>query len=529
MAYYKDLREHLNALEQNGKLVRIKRPINKNTELMPLVRWQFRGLPESERKAFLFETVTDTKGKTYDMPVLVASHAASSEVYAIGMKCKSEEIQARWEEAQLHPIAPVMVKSGPIYENVHLGDDLLKWGGLGHLPVPISTPGFDNAPYLTCANWVTKDPETGIRNVGNYRGMVKSPTRTGIFCGPSQHIRIQWEKCRKRGIPLQAAVVIGAAPNIGMLGPSKVPYGVDEYTIAGGLAGEPVPLVKCKTVDIEVPAYSEIVIEGELPTDSMERDAPFGEFTGYMGDKSMSPYFNVKCICHRNNAIYNAYISQFAPSESSKLKEMAQSASWLRYLKQDLNIPGVLACVFHQSSPQAFLVIQMKKVHQANVWQALYGAANMVTSWPKIIIAVDDDIDPADADAVNWAMSFRIQPHRDVRILKGKAFTVDHSGVPPTASAADHYFPPPEGSSCLLIDATRKWAYPPVSLPKKEYMERAREIWEQEGLPRLTVKAPWYGYSLGDWTEEDELEAQLAVKGDHYITGEKLAKQRIKP
>ena len=169
MAYYKDLRGLIKALEANNKLVRIKREINKDTELMPLVRWQFRGLPEVDRKAFLFENVVDVSGRRYNLPVLVASHAASREVYAIGMMCKPEEIAEKWVEARRHPIKPRIIDNGPVHEEIHLGDNLLEHDGLEEFPVPISTPGFDNAPYLTAANWITKDPETGIRNIGNYR------------------------------------------------------------------------------------------------------------------------------------------------------------------------------------------------------------------------------------------------------------------------------------------------------------------------------------------------------------------------
>ncbi|GAI28631.1 unnamed protein product, partial [marine sediment metagenome] len=129
MAYYKDLREFTKALEANNKLVRIKREIDKDTELMPLVRWQFRGLPEVERKAFLFENVVDVNGRRYNIPVLVASHAASREVYAIGLMCKPEEIVEKWAEAQHHPIEPRIIDNGPVHEEIHLGDKLLEHDG----------------------------------------------------------------------------------------------------------------------------------------------------------------------------------------------------------------------------------------------------------------------------------------------------------------------------------------------------------------------------------------------------------------
>jgi 4-hydroxy-3-polyprenylbenzoate decarboxylase len=202
MKYHKDLREHIQRLEASGNLIRIKREINKDTELMALVRCQFRGLPEKDRKAFLFENVIDAKGKKYNIPVLVGSHAASREVYAIGMNCKPEEIAEKWAQARRNPTEPKLVGSGPAQEEIHQGDKLLEHGCLEEFPVPISTPGFDNAPYFTAANWVSKDPETGIRNVGNYRGMIKSATRVGIMNPPIKDLRVQWEKCRKMGKPL---------------------------------------------------------------------------------------------------------------------------------------------------------------------------------------------------------------------------------------------------------------------------------------------------------------------------------------
>ncbi|MEK7354205.1 MAG: UbiD family decarboxylase, partial [Chloroflexota bacterium] len=331
MAYYKDLREHIAALEDKGKLVRIKRPINKDTELHPLVRWQFRGLAEKDRKAFLFENVVDARGKRYDVPVLIACHAASTEVYAIGMGCQTGEIAEKWAQAQLHPIPPRLVESGPVHEEIHIGEKLLEHGGLEEFPVPISTPGFDNAPYLTAANWVSKDPETGIRNIGNYRAMVKSPTRLGAFAVFPQHMGMHWEKCKRKGVPLQAAIILGPVPCVGFVATAKITYGVDEYAVAGGIAGQAIELVKCKTVALEVPATAEIVIEGTIPTDALEREAPFGEFTGYMGARTFSPFFNITCITHRKKPIYNAFLSQFPPSESSKLRQIGFEAAHYKF------------------------------------------------------------------------------------------------------------------------------------------------------------------------------------------------------
>ncbi|MFC2032811.1 UbiD family decarboxylase, partial [Chloroflexota bacterium] len=371
MAYYKDLREYLQKLEESGKLVRIKTQINKDTQMYPLVRLQFRGLPEEQRKAFLFENIIDSRGRHYNTPVLTAALAGSSEIYALGMMCKPEEIGAKFNQAQLHPIEPKMVDSGPVYEEVHIGDSLLEHSGLDEFPIPISTPGYDVAPYITAPAWVTKDPETGIRNVGLYRAQLKAPLRTGILLEtPTKGGAVHWRKCKERGIPLQAAIVIGGPPSVSYVSPATLPLDEDEFGVAGGIAGEPLELVKCKTVDLEVPAYAEIVIEGEISTDMVEPEAPFGETKGFIGLTEMGPYFTVKCIAHRKNLIWLSIIAQLPPQEGTKLRQHTNEAIMYEFLRYKLNMPYVKAVACHESgSSGRLLVIQMKKTEPANVWR----------------------------------------------------------------------------------------------------------------------------------------------------------------
>lgn len=526
MAYYHDLRDYISVLEEKGKLFRIKRPVVKETELMPLVRWQFRGLKEEERRAFLFENVIDLKGRKYDIPVLVACYAASRQVYALGMQCEPGAIMEKWAQAQLHPVPPVLVDTGPVHEEVHQGETLLEHSGLEEFPIPISTPGFDNAPYFTSGCWVTKDPETGIHNVGVYRGMVKSPTRVGVGCGELRHLSVHRRKWREAGRRyMEAALVVGVLPNLAYCAVSGLPYGTDEYAVAGGISGEPLELVRCKTIDLEVPATAEIVIEGVIDVEWLEREGPFGEYTGYIGRDRITPFFEVRCITHRKRPIYNAFISQFPPSESSKLRGIACEGVYYKFLKYDCNIPTVLDVAFHESSGSwQYCVVQMKKTHPSQPRQALNGVATLDPNIGKIVIVVDEDIDPRDPDSVNWALSFRMQPARDIQIIQGRMCGLDPSGAP--QDDPDKRYPLPNGGSSILIDATRKFPYPPVALPRREFMERAREIWEAEGLPPLTPKVPWYGYELGYWSDEDRQEAELALSGEHYATGTKLAGQR---
>lgn len=525
--YYRDVREHLKALEEHRKLRRIKQKINKDTELMPLVRWQFRGLQEEHRTAFLFENVVDAKGKRYEMPVSVGTLAATTEIYGIGLMCKPEEIPERWTQAQIKPISPVTVSNGPVHEVVWQGKELLNGHGLDMIPVPISTPGFDNAPYLTSANWITRDRDTGIYNIGNYRGQIKAPDRTGgLFV--SQHMGQHWRKCKAQGVPLQAAIAIGVVPSVAYAATAKIPYDFDEYRLAGGLAGEPVELVRCKTIDLEVPATAEIVIEGTISTDWIEPEGPFGEYPGYMGQRSISPYLEVSCITHRKDAIYTALMSQFPPSESSKIKHTGTEKIIYKFLRYDSGNAAVLDVALHDEvsgSGQAYCVVKMRKATPVDAWRALNATAGFSGSYAKICIAVDEDIDIRDPAMINWAICYNVRPEQDVVIAKGKSPGLDPSAYPPDVPSDESRM---NSTSALLIDATRPWPYPPVSLPRREFMERSKEIWEELNLPELKPMMPWYGYSLGAWTKEDEEEAELAVKGDHFLTGEKQKRGRVK-
>jgi UbiD family decarboxylase len=320
--------------------------------------------------------------------------------------------------------------------------------------------------------------------------------------------------------------VIGPTPNIGMVAVSKFPFGVNEYEIAGGIAGEAVDLIKCKTIDLEVPATAEVVVEGLIPTDALEGEGPFGEYTGYMGIKTTNLFFNIQCISHRKNPIWNCFLSQFPPSESSLIKAVGMEATYFKFLKYDLGIHTLIDVGLHEESgTQQFCVIRLKKTDPTLAWKALNGAVAFAPGYLKWIIVVDEDIDARDPDSFLWALCWRVQPDRDIRITPGKTAHLDPSAVEPEKLSGMSEYPP---TTAILIDATRKWDYPPTSLPRKEFMERAKTIWEEEGLPPLSPKVPWHGYSLGYWTEEDQEEAELALRGDHYRTGEKIRQLRKK-
>ena len=350
---YDDFQEHLARLETAGLVQRIDQEVNKDTEMHPLVRWQYRGgVPEGDHKAFVFTNVVDAKGRKFDMPVVVGALAGSREIYRLGLRVEADQVGDIWRRAMGNPIEPVLVESAMCQEVVLEGDDLIGEGnGLDALPVPISTPGFDSAPYLTAGNFVTKDPETGVQNMGTYRGGLKAPNRLVVRmatraggAGGYPH----WLKYQERSEKMPCAVVLGCPPAVAYTGPQKVPSDVDELGVAGGLAGEPIRVVKCRTVDLLVPAVSEIIIEGLIDTDLLEPEAPFGESHGHVALEDFNMIFDVTAITRKRNAMFASIISQVTPSESSSIKRDAYEQMFLAHLQNTLGIKGVRNVVMHE-------------------------------------------------------------------------------------------------------------------------------------------------------------------------------------
>ncbi len=338
---------------------------------------------------------------------------------------------------------------------------------------------------------------------------------------------VHWRKCRQRGIPLEAALVVGAPPVVAFAAVTKVPRDVDEIAVAGGLAGAPIQLVKCKTVDIEVPAEAEIVVEGTVPTDVVELEGPFGESHGHMNPRQISPFLEVRAITYRHNPVWSSWISQATPSESSCIKREGYEVVFYNYLRRECRIGSLARVVMHEplTNLRKVIVLQFRDPSPDDGWRALHAAISRDPGVGKIVVAVDHDIDPYNWDAILWAMSYRMNPQRDVAIVGNRR--IGH-GPPFRQVPAPMGGDPTPFDSAMLMNALLKEAFPPVSLPKQEHMERARQLWEELGLPELRPESPWFGYSLGQWTEENEQEAQLALQGEHYTTGEKLAARRVK-
>ena len=490
-----DLQSHLAKLDAAGLLVRIEKPINKDTELHPLVRCQFLGgIPEDERRAFLFTNVVDSAGRRYDMPVVVGAFAASPRIYAIGMGRAVADIGADWLHAIAHPISPVAVINAACQEVVIKGEALRKpGGGLAALPVPISTPGFDAAPYLSATLCVTKDPDTGIRNIGTYRAALKSTDRLGVrmssrIGGAGGYLH--WCKYRERGERMPCAIVIGAAPAIMFTGPEKLQIDQDELAVAGALAGHAIRTIKALTVDLDIPADAEIVIEGLIDTNLLEPEGPFGESNGYVALEDFNMSMEVTAITHRHKPVFASMISQVSPSESSVIKKLAMEPLFLNHLRNHLSLKNALRVTMHEplSNLRPVIFVQFSNdTPKSEIWRGLQGTASLLADCGKFVIAVSEDIEPEHTDAVIWSLAYRCNPIDDVHIEPYRS-----AGHSPKSG-------PSHSDSTMLIDATLKYPMAPLALPAREYMQRAQTLWQALGLPALTPRSPWHGYSLGDW------------------------------
>lgn len=496
---YRDLRDALIALERNGLLRHVTKEVDKDWELSAVMRWIYQGYREDQRFAVMFDRI-----RGFSTPAVVGAIGASYKSYAVGLgidisgKTRSEvinEIRGRWLGAMEGPIEPRVVEGGPCKENILKGSDI----DIHKFPIPVWTPEKDGnwdkgCGFITSAYHITKDPETGVRNMGTYRCMLReAPDEMGISTQPGSHLTFHFGKNERLGRATEVATVIGAEPCIGMTSVTPIPLDMDELAVSGGLKGEPIELVKCETVDLEVPATAEIVIEGRIRPEgerAYEVEGPFGEYSGYQGQSRLRPVYEITCISHRNNPIYQAFISQMPPSESSKVRQIGWE--WLVLSRlQAIGIEGVVDIHMIESGGSVPVVVSIKKSgpgHAARVANAIF---SIQPRFSKLVIVVDDDIDVRDIENVIWAITFRTsmaEGRERIHFVKGlRAPDLDYSAAPSSEDAMKRkklgrVWP----ASGVIIDATRPYVpYPAVSLPPARYLEKVRNNWEQYGLPDL--------------------------------------------
>lgn len=468
-------REHIDGLESAGLLERVTKPVDPEWELASMARWMYHGFDEGDRFALRFD---DVEG--YDIPVITAALGASRSVYAHGLGVTPDDIHTHWRDSLANRHAPERVHSAPVHERVAIGTD----ASLGNLPIPVWTPRKDPGPYLTTVV-VTKNRETGVQNLAIYRCQIINEDTIAINISPHRHGGRDFHSYADVGEPAPVAIVIGAAPAVHLSSITNIDYEEDEMELAGGLLGEPLQTVETKTVDLDVPASAEVVIEGEIDPTERIQEGPFGEFAGYMGHVSEKPVIDVTGISRRDEPIVYSLMGQVPPSEDHTIQSISNAALYEKQLVDDEGHPTIsdLAIDKTYSGITGHGIVQIDPRYPeegAEVGTKLGSITQL-----KRVTVVNRDVDPRDPLHVAWAVNARVNPKRDVT-------TLEDVYLNPAKDPAARTEPQHESdSSKLVVDATKESipeTLPPMAIPPRDDMEDALESWAAADLPDIEPK-----------------------------------------
>ncbi|HEY1365229.1 MAG TPA: UbiD family decarboxylase [Xanthobacteraceae bacterium] len=441
----KDMRSWIADLEAAGELVRIDKPVDPLTEMGSL-------LYQSREKALFFEKLPHGWRSLGQAPANVR-HAA----LAFGT---SEETLVPFVAERMGSCIPaVRANDGPVKEVTVKGDEL----DLRELPVHVAGRR-DGGPVIGSGLVVSRDPESGRRNVSFHRLQIKGARKSGILLYP-RHTWKNYLKYQERNEPMPVAIFIGHHPLYYAAAATTAAYGIDELEIAGGFLGEPVRLVKCETVDLEVPADAEIVLEGHIPPHYREDEGPFSEFQDYyVTGTGKNPVVEFQCMTRRHDAIFKS-LQNGSEMEGCVFHKIPMSAAVYRRLRTvggGANIHNVMAL------PGIFgLVVQMTPRVYGEAKNVLLAALASEYHHPKLAIAVDADVDIFNHSELLWALSTRVNPQEDVVIIPG---THNHAMDPslPELGAPGTALWQRLGSK-MLIDATIP---PPADASARAMFER---------------------------------------------------------
>lgn len=485
---FKDLHEFVAVLENKGLLHRVTTLVDPVLEITEITdRISKKGGP-----ALFFERV---KGSPY--PVLINAFGSFERMsLALGVQ-QLDEIGARISKmlelqdltgslldkmkflprlAEMGSWVPKMVRKAPCQEVILRDEDAT----LNIFPILKCWPG-DGGRYITLPLVFTKDPETGGRNLGMYRLQVFDGKTTGMHWHVHKNGAENYRRHQKIGQRMEVAVALGGDPATIYAATAPLPHGIDEMLFAGFLRSEPVEMVKCVTVDLEVPAQADIILEGYVDLDEQRVEGPFGDHTGYYSLADYFPVFHIRCITHRKDAIYPATIVGKPPMEDCYLAK-ATERIFLPLLKMfipeivDINLP--LEGVFHNCA-----VVSIKKSYPGQakkVMCAIWGMGQMM--FTKMIIVVDEHVNVQDISEVWWRVYNNTDPKRDFMMVDGPLEVLDHSSPLPTYG------------SKVGIDATKKWPGEGHNRDWPEEIEMTQEI-------KKLVTSRWQEYGFG---QEDE-------------------------
>jgi 2,5-furandicarboxylate decarboxylase 1 len=332
--------------------------------------------------------------------------------YAVALNTNENDIMKEWVFRSQKVIPPRFVKDAPIKDCIKIGDEV----DLNRIPV-ITHFQEDAGPYITAGIVVAKDPESGIRNASFHRCQIKDRNTMGISLHSRRHLWDYQRRSEVKGKNLEVAIIIGCHPLI-LFGTGlwKGSIDADEYDVAGGFLGEPLEVIQCETIDLDIPAQAEIILEGEILAGIREDEGPFGEFTGYSSHNSTRHVVKVKAITHRQNAIYQDIVPGLSQEHNSMLAVPAEPRL-LEVLKKvvpsvkDVAFPFSGVCRFH-------CYISMKKIAEGQPKTAVFAAFAEDTSL-KLVVVVDEDIDVKNEEEVLWAIATCMQADRGIFVIPG--------------------------------------------------------------------------------------------------------------
>lgn len=481
-----DLRDWLERVDAMGELIRIKEPLD-CTEDMSAIGYLV--AKQNPSPAILCE-----KTKGFEKSAVGAMHlwnilGPSLKRIALTLEEPPEtptlELIRRVKDKLKQRIPPreIPASQARVYENTKTGADI----DLTQLPIPKHWP-LDGGRYGGTADCViTRDPDSGYLNVGTYRMMLQDKNHVGLYLSPGKDARLHITRAWQKGEAIQVAAAWGIDPLFMVIGSQTFAKNVSEYEYAGGVKGQPIPVVRGKTTDLLIPANAEFVIEGIIRPNSVKSEGPFGEFPGYYGrPEAGCPLVEVTAVHYRSKPIFtNALMADYPSNEQSGFFSIIRSARiWDDFDK--LGIPGVQGVYCHPAGAGGFgmTVISLEQRYAGHAAQALALAAQVPGGayYTKWIIAVDEDVDPTDINQVIWAMSSRCNPIEDIDLLRNTWSTwLDPTQNPPEKR--------PYGSKAL-INACKEHRYLPVfskrTALRKEVYDRVASMWKKLGLPGET-------------------------------------------
>ena len=477
---YRDLQHFIETLDKSGELRRIQAPVSANLEITEITD----RVTKTGGPALLFESV---EGSPY--PVLINAFGALKRMQLALEVDSLDDIAGRirdlmtppevtgfWDKlkalpklAELGNFVPKNVARGACQEVVEEDPDLTK------LPVLTCWPQ-DGGPFITLPLVFTKDPATGHRNIGMYRLQVFDKKTTGMHWHLHKHGAEHYEHLTPEQRRLPVAVVLGSDPAVIYSATAPLPAGIDELMFAGFLRQAPVELVKCKTVDLEVPANAEFVLEGYVELGELRTEGPFGDHTGFYSLADQYPVFHVTCVTHRKNPVYPTTIVG-KPLQEDYFLGKATERIFLPLLQMlvpevtDYNMPA--EGVFHNC-----VLVSIKKRypgHARKVIHALWGMGLMMLT--KLIVVVDHDVDVHDLSTTAWTVFNNTDWKRDTEITEGPVDALDHTA------------PLPHLGGKLGVDATRKWKsegfqreWPDDITMSADMKEQVSRRWKEFGL-----------------------------------------------